>query len=200
MRLLDPISQNKPDSSPVRKTPAMRLAILVVSSLASSLFASSCSLTSSFSQPAASEDLAIVAAHYLEAHLFEPSFGGQVFCATEMLHVDQQGTAIKAYVWAMCIEYYEDNQILQAGTAASEPLMVYMIEYEGSTLASGFAEPRDGSLFADDIIRMFPVEAVERMCLEDIDCKNARMQLLEAGIEEQVKRAYNLPIATQPGD
>jgi hypothetical protein len=178
----------------------MRIAILVVSSLASSLFASSCSLVSSFGQPAASEDLAIVAAQYLEAHLFEPSFGGQVFCATEMLHVDQQGTAIKAYVWAMCIEYYEDNQILQAGSAASEPLLVYMIEYEGSTLATGFAEPRGGSLFAEDIKRIFPDGALAKMCLEDIDCKNARRQRLEAGIEEQVKRAYNLPIATRPGD
>ena len=182
----------------MRKVPATRIAILIALASLLMLFISSCSLIPTTVKYPADEDLASVVARYLDGHIFEPSFGGQVFCATEMLHLDQQGTAIKAYVWAFCIEYFEEGPSLQMGTAVSEPLLVYMIEHEGRTLASGYAEPRDGTLYAEDIKRMFPDEAVSRMCLGDISCSNDRTQRLQTGVDKRMRQIYNLPIATQP--
>lgn len=186
-------------SKMLQKSSEIRILFLIALTMMAASVANSCSLTST--PPAENpwdENLNWVAAHYLEDRLFDPSFGGQVFCATEMLHLDKQGTAIKAYVWALCIEYYEGDQTLHMGTAVSEPLLIYMIELQGRTRASGFAEPRDGPHFSEDINHMFPNEAVERMCLEDLHCKNARVQQLEAVIVDLVTQTYNQPIATQP--
>ena len=187
-------------NKPYRETKISSIAFQAIVVLVLSLLIGGCSRILLVPEHPAGDDVASAAARYLEANLFDPAFGGRVFCAADLLYSDQQGSAIKAYVWVLCIEYYEANQTMLAGTAVSEPLLVYMIEFEGSTLASGYAKPRDGSLFAEDIERMFPAEAVECMCLEDILCKNARVERLEAGILDQVTKVFIWPIATRPVD
>jgi len=182
----------------MRNVPIIHFLPLIALALGLSVCMGGCWPSSTVVNHPSNVDLATVAARYLDDHIFAPTFGGHVFCETEILHLERQGSAIKAYVWALCIEYYKEGQTMQMGTAVSEPLVVYMIEHEDSTLASGFAESRDGALFAEDIQQMFPDEAVERMCLGDIPCRNARVHRLEGGIAEQVRRAYNLPIATAP--
>ena len=142
------------------------------------------------------DELALIAQSYLSNHIFKPAFGGQIFCESETFQTRQQGSAIKAYLWVLCAEYYREDEVLQIGTAVSEPLLVYLIERNGGLLATGFAEPRSGERFAEDLHRIFPVEALRAMCLEDPICSNARVERLLISLEQQVGETLKLPLAT----
>jgi hypothetical protein len=152
------------------------------------------SLTSGRSSVAG--DLTWVAEDYLRDHIFEPAFGGRIFCESEVLQVVQQGDAIKAYLWVLCAEYYPEGEALQMGTAVSEPLLVYMLERDGQYLATGFAEPRSGELQLADIQRIFPPEAIAGMCLADVACSNTRVQRLMTTLEMYAENNLLSPIAT----
>lgn len=141
-------------------------------------------------------ELASVAETYLSAQLFKPTFGGQLFCESEILDVEQQGKAIKVYLWVLCAEFYSQEEVLHMGTAVSEPLLVYMIEFQGRYLASGFAEPQNGERQPEDIRRMFPPQAIIRLCQGDTACSNARVERLLVEIERQVEELFKLPLAT----
>ena len=147
--------------------------------------------------PGREADLSTAAEGYLAAFLIEPIQNGQVFCATETLDVEQTGEAIKAFLWALCIEYYPYRGVLQVGAGFSGPLMVYMFENEPGYLATGFALPRDGALFPGDVERIFPPAAVERMCLEDSACCSARVYRLEGVLEGRAHEEFDLPVATK---
>jgi len=155
--------------------------------------------------PGLDRDLTKAVDGYLAAFLVEPVQGGQVYCASETLEVEQVGNAVKAWVWVLCEEFFPDRGILQVGAGFSGPLMVYLFSNEQDSLpgvskptymATGFAQPRDGSLMAEDIERIFPAAAIERMCLADLSCTNSRVARLEAIVEGQVQEEFNLPVAT----
>ena len=133
--------------------------------------------------------LSAVAEAFLEVHLFEPAFAGQVLCASEVLDHERRGEASFLYLWVLCAEFYPTDAGLQMGTAVSEPLMIYLLDHEGKTLATGFAEPRSGDWFAEDIQRIFTPMAIKRMCLGDSGCNNDRIDQLEDILAERVEDA-----------
>jgi len=155
--------------------------------------------------PGLDQDLAAAVDGYLAAFLIEPVQGGQVYCATETLAVEQVGDAVKAWVWTLCEEFYAERGVLRVGSGFSGPLMVYLLANmeqhipsagEHAYMATGFAQPRDGSLWAGDIERIFPPGAIERMCLEDSDCSSARIERLEAELAVRTLADSGLPTAT----
>ncbi|MEJ2011029.1 MAG: hypothetical protein P8X64_02265 [Anaerolineales bacterium] len=184
----------------------LRSARLAVLMLASGLAA--CVLPGA-GWPGLNSDLTSAVDGYLAAFLIEPAHGGQVHCASETLEVEQTGDAVKAWVWALCEEFYRVEGALQVGASHNGPLIVYLFSNEDDFLpgledptymATGFSAPRDGSLLADDIARFFPPAAIERMCLEDADCGNARTERLEEALEQKVHLHCPLPIATDPAN
>lgn len=183
---------------------SLRSARLAVLMIASGLTA--CGLSGA-GWPGLNSDLTAAVDGYLAAFLIEPVYGGQVYCASETLEVEQTGDAVKAWVWALCEEFYPVEGALQVGAGHNGPLMVYLFSNEEDFLpglddptymATGFSAPRDGSLLAEDIARFFPPSAIERMCLEDADCSKARIERLEGALEQKVHLQSPLPIATDP--
>ena len=155
--------------------------------------------------PGLDRDLTNAVDGYLAAFLVEPVQGGKVYCASETLAVEQVGNSVNAWVWVLCEEFFADRGTLQVGAGFSGPLMVYLLSNaqdsppgvsEPTFMATGFAKPRDGSLMAEDIERIFPAAAIERMCLADLSCTNSRVARLESTVEGQAQVEFKLPIAT----
>lgn len=161
--------------------------------------------TSLTQKPGMDAGLSSAVEGYLAAFLIEPAYGGQVYCASETLEVEQVGDAIKAWVWAVCEEFYVEEGVLQVGSGFSGPLMVYLLSNEQdyqpgardrSYMATGYAKPGDGSEMADDINRIFPRSAIESMCMDDSSCMQARIDHLQAALEAKVHTQTPLPVAT----
>jgi len=158
--------------------------------------------------PGLQEELAPAVNGYLSMFVVEPVHDGQVFCASETLGVERTGNAIKAWVWALCEELYPEQGVLQPGAGFSGPVMVYLLSnterYLPSSgdqyMATGMARPRDGSLMAGDIQRMFPAEAIERMCPDDAACARARVERLQAELAVGAQSELGLPLATAAPD
>ena len=154
--------------------------------------------------PGLQVELAPAVNGYLSMFLVEPVHGGKVFCASETLGVERTGNAIKAGVWALCEELYPEQGALQQGAGYSGPLMVYLLSNKERYLpssgdqyvATGMARPRDGSLMAGDIQRMFTAETIERMCLDEAACARARFERLGAELAAQAQSELGLPLAT----
>lgn len=97
-------------------------------------------------------------AKYLPENLLEPSYEGKVFCANHLYGYDEDQTTnlVKAYVWAYCEEYYQENGQLKMGSGVSEPVLVTLELQNGLLGVQGHREPGNGSLYAPSIKEMFP--------------------------------------------
>ncbi len=88
----------------------------------------------------------------------QPGYNGQVFCAHHLYGFDEEkeNNLVKAYAWAYCEEYYQENGQLKMGFGVSEPVLVIMELKEGVLTAKSYKEPGNGSLYAPSIKEMFP--------------------------------------------
>lgn len=59
---------------------------------------------------------------YLAENIGEANFSGQVFCAYDLLDMEVSTENAEVYVWALCADYYLENDNLEIGTACSLPI------------------------------------------------------------------------------
>ena len=90
--------------------------------------------------------------------ILEPAYNGKVFCAYHLYGFDEDKSTnmVKAYVWAYCEEYYQQNGQLTMGSGVSEPVLVTLELQNGVLGVQGHQEPGNGSLYASSIKEMFP--------------------------------------------
>jgi hypothetical protein len=96
---------------------------------------------------------------YLDEKVMQPSFGGKIFSAHQVLMTDKD----KIYIWAYVQEYYKQSGKTELGSGWSVP-MVLNIEWKaGLWSITGHETPGDGSQYGDDIRRLFPQELHQKI-------------------------------------
>lgn len=119
-------------------------------------------------------------------------FGGKVFCAYDVLGTESWDDGVDVYVWALCGEYTLDNDVLTLGTASSLPVALHMQKSNGQYTVTSYEVPRDGIDYGPSIQRIFPPDAIEKMCVGNSNCYNERAQRLQNEIEQKAGENYGL--------
>ena len=122
----------------------------------------------------------------------QASFGGKVFCAYDVLGSEVSDETADVYVWALCGEYYLDQGALTLGTASSLPVALHMQKSNGEYRLTGHEVPGDGTAYMPSIRRIFPADAIQKMCHEDANCYNERAWRLQGEIERKAGEYYGL--------
>jgi len=112
----------------------------------------------SFSKPEVKKQIE----NYLDAKVITANFGGKVFCSYKFLGALGIEDRDEAYIWTLCEEYYLKDGALTQGTGASLPMAIVfkrgeIIEHK---------EPRDGSLYSQDIKSIFPADVQKKISKE----------------------------------
>jgi hypothetical protein len=129
---------------------------------------------------------------YLATHIGISGFGGEVVCAYEVLNAEQ-GEEGKMYVWAMCLEYYLEQDELTLGSGISAPVALEIDQITDHYEIVGHVTPRDGTFFGQDVRASFPKSALSQIMPEsedEIDAYNYRAERLEQEIEEKARAHF----------
>jgi hypothetical protein len=129
---------------------------------------------------------------YLVQKIGLAAFGGKVFCAHDILGSSLRIGVADVYVWALCGEYYLENGKLTFGTASSLPVALHMQKVDGQYLVVRHEIPNDGSGFMPSVQRIFPVDSILKMCLQEANCYNARAVRLQKTIMKKAQEYYGL--------
>ncbi len=129
---------------------------------------------------------------YLIEKIGEANFGGQVFCAFEVLDTVSQPAGVDVYVWSLCAEYYLDNGALTMGTASSLPVALHLQQEDEQYRVISHEIPLDGVDYEPSIQRIFPPQAIENMCEGDIPCYNERAERLQQAVQEKAEEYYGI--------
>jgi len=101
-------------------------------------------------------ELKTVMRTYLEQNLGETGFGGKVFCAHNVLGINESGEQIHVYVYAVCQEYYLKGEDLTKGTGSALPVALLVQKTGSQYRVVSHEVPGDGSRFSADVERIFP--------------------------------------------
>jgi hypothetical protein len=135
--------------------------------------------------------LALVGSALVE-RIGQASFGGKVFCAYDVLGANIRTDGADVYVWAFCAEYYLENGALTMGTASSLPVALHMQKSNGQYQVVSHEIPGDGTEYMPTIQRIFPADAIEKMCEGKASCYNERATRLENKVEQEARTYYGL--------
>ena len=129
---------------------------------------------------------------YLAEDVGHAYFFGKVFCAYDVLGADVRPDKADVYVWALCGEYYVDKNVLTPGTASSLPVAIHLQMEDGRYVVIDHEVPMDGMEWGASIQRIFPSDAIEKMCETNAGCYNERAERLEEAIEQKAMDYYGL--------
>lgn len=118
---------------------------------------------------------------YLNKEVMDPSFGGEVFNAYEVLKNDKNQSEV--YIWALIQEYYESDSGFEPGTGMSVPMVLHVDWEEDSLEIKSHTIPRDGSYYPEDIKALFPKRIQEKI----LNYPSRHIEKLLNDIEGKVK-------------
>lgn len=95
---------------------------------------------------------------YLEENIGNSGFGGEVFCAYEILGEEKLGILVNEYLWVMCQEFYLKEGNLKEGTGSSLPVAFVLQEEGDSYKVIDCKIPQSGAEYGQDIREIFPEE------------------------------------------
>lgn len=127
---------------------------------------------------------------YLVENIGETSFGGKTFCAYDVLDMEIRADGADVYVWALCGEYYLENNVPTLGTAGSLPVALHLQKSGEQVRLASYEIPLSGGDYGPSIQDIFPPDAIRNMCEGNIECYNERAERLEENIEEQAREYY----------
>jgi hypothetical protein len=140
----------------------------------------------------ASPELLVPVESALVENIGLTSFGGEAFCAYDVLGEEIRVDGADVYVWALCGEYILENGMLTLGTASSLPVALHMQESGESYDVISIEVPHDGTGYMPSIEAIFPPDAIREMCHGNADCYNERANRLENKIEQKARQYYGL--------
>lgn len=109
----------------------------------------------------------------ISAEIIKPAFGGKIFGDLIVL----QRNPSEVYVWTTLQEFYGENNV-EKGTGTSLPLKINL---NGNPITEdkivNIEKPRDGSLYGEDINKMFP--EIVRKKIENLPNSKILMQMNE---------------------
>jgi hypothetical protein len=127
-----------------------------------------------------------------EKLIWKTKHDSHVFCSIENLIVDREIFPI--YVWAYCAEYEMENNTLKKLSGFSGPLKIsYPNELSYFDMQQfSYSTPRDGSLYMEDVKKIFPENAqgvIESFDTKDIELKNKEYASLKIQEWQEIKKA-----------
>ncbi len=128
---------------------------------------------------------------YLAANITPAYSGGVVFCAYDLLDAQARAGSAEVYVWALCGEYTLEGETVVMQSGVSVPVALHLQESGGGYVVVGHEMPGDGTDYWPSIQRIFPPQAIERMCLSDSSCYNERAERLQREVEQKAEEYYN---------
>jgi hypothetical protein len=140
--------------------------------------------------PNSADFLLPVNGYLVENIVVESLFGGKVFCAYDVLGTDAWADKADVYVWALCGEYYLENDVPTLGTAGSLPVALHMQKSGEQVNLVSYEIPLSGVDYGPSIQNIFPLDAIQNMCEGNIECYNERAERLEVDIEQQAREYY----------
>lgn len=140
----------------------------------------------------ASPDYLTPVEEYLAENIQAAYFGGVVFCAYDLLEAQVQADSADVYVWALCAEYTLEGETVVMQSASSLPVALHMQTSDGQYVVVSHEIPGDGTEYWPTIQRIFPPQAIEKMCEGDIPCYNERAERLERAVEEKAEEYYRV--------
>ena len=93
---------------------------------------------------------------YLAENIGVAGFGGNVFCAYDLMGMNLQAEKPSLYLWALCQEYYIIDQDLDKGSGISVPVAIYLQKSGDGYIISAHELPVDGEGYGPSIWRLFP--------------------------------------------
>ena len=138
-------------------------------------------------------DYLVPVEEYLVENIGIASFGGQVFCAYEVLDTKKLGNdKIDVYVWTLCQEYYLADGSLDKGTGSSLPVALHLQKADGEYRLLGYEVPKDGMKYGPSIQAIFPQKAIQHMCEDDPACYNGRAERLDLENRQKAREYYSI--------
>jgi hypothetical protein len=131
---------------------------------------------------------------YLVANVGISAFGGEVFCAYEPLNAVQVAKG-KIYLWALCQEYYLEQELLIPGSGVSIPVALRIQEKNGHYEIMGHVVPRDGTYYGPDVRATFPRSTWHQIMPRSEDEMNQysyRVNRLEQDVEMKARSHYGV--------
>jgi len=131
---------------------------------------------------------------YLVTNIGLSSFGGEVFCAYEPLNAVQGGEG-KIYLWALCQEYYLEQESLILGSGVSLPVTLRIQAKSGHYEIVGHLVPRNGTYYGPDVRATFPQSTWSQIMPQgedEISQYNYRANKLEKDTEMKARSYYGI--------
>ena len=123
---------------------------------------------------------------YLEENIWKLNRGGKAFCAYEILG-EKGGLDIHQYLWVLCEEYYLENSKLKLGGGTSLPVAITLRKENNVYEVISHEVPGAGSLYGEDIERIFPKYIQNKIFSNIFNNHNQRVKILEDEIKKETE-------------
>ena len=117
-----------------------------------------------------------------------------MFCAYEPLNA-VQGAEGMIYLWALCQEYYLEQESLIPGSGVSLPVALRIQEKNGHYEIIGHLVPRDGTYYGPDVRATFPQNTWSQIMPQgedEISQYNYRANKLKKDTEMKARSYYGM--------
>lgn len=131
---------------------------------------------------------------YLTSEIGITGSNGVVFCAYDILFAEQDAHQIVIYLWVLCQEYYQEQQILKLGTGISLPVAVFIGNENDDFSILNCRIPSDMN-YAKDIKDIFPRSVRAKFAgrnSSEIADYNKRIRNLERIAESKAQKYFNV--------
>jgi hypothetical protein len=111
--------------------------------------------------PVISPDTAAINSYLISVLGIVSHPGGKVICAHRILEPSKPQSGY-IYLWAVCQEYYSDNEIVKTGSGISVPISLTVNKTNNLLQITSHRSPRAGSSYAADLTSIFPPEILQK--------------------------------------
>lgn len=125
---------------------------------------------------------------YLASQLLHASFGGDLFCDHELLALESKEDATVIYIWALCQEFYCDQQQIEIGSGVSLPVALAARRQDGERWSFEHRIPRDGLSYGVDVSAIFP-SRIQGLITPETAEESAEFNLRVSALQEAVSDA-----------
>ncbi|MBD2576824.1 hypothetical protein [Oscillatoria sp. FACHB-1406] len=125
---------------------------------------------------------------YLSDRVCSKGFGGKTYAAYEVLGTETEGNTEQLYLWVLCQEFYQKNGKLEQGTGSSSPVRLTVARSPQEFKVLSHQQPRSGTLYAEDLQKMFPERIIKSWNSQGTEAQNIRVKKLQDEVEAEAKR------------
>jgi hypothetical protein len=173
------------------KVAKIGIAVVVILIIAGVLFWQDRKKRAEYEAQLSATEVSAISTEHIEtvlksSNFAQANFGGTTFVEFEKLGEEKSGPRTTVYVWLYAQEFYEKEGRLEKGTGVSLPLAMYFNNAELVALVA----PRDGSLYTEDIQKLFPDSIKQQPLFTDIAAQNEVSNRHQSSLEQKARAQY----------